>query len=88
MCWASFVPDMPLQVLCGASFVPDVVLMGVCWVSFVPDMPLQVLCGASFVPDAPRGSCAGRVLYRWGLGGVVLGVLVSWPRRPMRPQQG
>lgn len=30
MCWASFVPDMPLQVLCGASFVPDVVLMGVC----------------------------------------------------------
>ena len=22
VCWASFVPDMPLQVLCGASFVP------------------------------------------------------------------
>lgn len=22
MCWASFVPDVPLQVLCGASFVP------------------------------------------------------------------
>lgn len=45
MCWASFVPDMLLQVLCRASFVPDA--------------PLQVLCGASFVPMGTWGRGAG-----------------------------
>ena len=36
LCWASFVPDVPMKGLCRASFVPDVPMKGLCRASLVP----------------------------------------------------
>ena len=89
-CWESFVPGGPYGAACWESFVPAPASRAVqsspCVACYWRERE-EILPACGKWAEIGVFVCAGRVLYRWRLRGVVLGIVASrlWEPRGLQP---